>query len=55
MNSIPGDSVHPGDPKFGCSVYCPSTKCPAQDVSGHGKNEKEAFETVTDKFRKSRD
>jgi len=55
MKSVAGDHIHPGDPKFGWSVYCPSLPCPAQEVAGHGKTEKEAFEIVTDKFRKVRE
>ena len=52
MNSAYGDHTHPGDEKFGVSVYCPHLTCPCQEVMGHGKTEKEAFEIVTDKFRK---
>lgn len=51
LKSSPGDYLHPNDPKFGMYVYCPSLQCPAQEVCGHGKNEKEAFEVVTDKFK----
>lgn len=46
-----GNTLHPGDPKFGVGLHCPHVTCPAQEVAGHGKNEKEAFEVVTDKFK----
>lgn len=49
--SYPGDYMHPNDPKFGMYVVCPHRDCPAQEVAGHGKNEKEAMEVVTDKFK----
>lgn len=48
---MPGESLHPGDPKYGVSVWCPSSACPAQEVSGHGDNAKEAFEVITHKFK----
>jgi len=50
LNSSPGDYFHPGDAKFGVTVYCPHLNCSAQEVAGHGKNVKDAFEVVTDKF-----
>jgi uncharacterized Zn finger protein (UPF0148 family) len=46
-----GDYMHPNDAKFGTYVVCPHLDCPAQEVAGHGKNEKEAMEVVTDKFK----
>jgi len=51
MSAEAGDFLHPGDPKFGMYVFCPSLTCPAQEVAGHGRNEKDAFEVVTDKFK----
>lgn len=46
-----GNVMHPGDAKYGVSLYCPSLTCPAQEVAGHGDNAKAAFEVVTDKFK----
>ncbi len=52
-----GNELHPGDETFGMTLYCSSNKCPAQEVSGHGKNVKEAWETIQFKFvaRENRD
>lgn len=38
------------DPKNGVTIYCPHLSCPAQEVAGHGGNEKEAWQTVQLKF-----
>jgi hypothetical protein len=46
-----GNVIHPGDPKFGVGLHCPHVTCPAQEVQGHGDNEKHAFEIVTDRFK----
>ena len=48
----PGDTMHPNDPVFGLTLFCPSLKCPAQEVSGHtikGK-EKDAYNVILAKF-----
>jgi len=45
-----GESVHPNDPKYGVTLYCPSWKCPAQEVSGHGSNVKDAWGVIEAKF-----
>jgi len=37
----------------GVSLWCPSNTCPAQEVSGHGKNAKEAFAVIVQKYRPS--
>lgn len=39
------------DPKDGITLYCNNLQCPAQEVMGHGKNEAEAFEVITQKFK----
>lgn len=52
MTVVPGDVMHPGDPKFGITVFCPVLTCPAQEVSGHGDNAKEAYEVVVHKFQR---
>ena len=46
-----GNVMHPGDPRFGVGLHCPSLQCPAQEVAGHGSNAKAAFEVVKDKFK----
>lgn len=51
LRAFPGDYFHPGDPKFGVKLECPNVDCDAQEVMGHGKNEKEAFEVITDRFK----
>jgi hypothetical protein len=50
LTKADGDRFHPNDPKFGAYLYCPSPTCPAQEVCGHGKNVKEAFDIVTSKY-----
>jgi hypothetical protein len=47
-----GSPMHPNDSAYGKSLYCPNIKCPAQEVSGHGDNVKQAFEVITAKFNK---
>ncbi len=53
MRETVGNQVHPGDPKFGVGVLCPSWECPAQEVAGHGHNLASAYEVVLDKFKRS--
>lgn len=36
----------------GVTVFCISLKCPAQEVFGHGPNEKAAFKIVQEKYKK---
>lgn len=46
-----GEQIHPGNPEYGVTLTCHSKTCPAQEVMGHGKNEKDAFGIVTDRFK----
>lgn len=46
--SVEGTSLNARD---GVTVYCPSKICPAQEVAGHGRNEKEAFEVIQEKCK----
>jgi C4-type Zn-finger protein len=40
-----------GMPNFGgITLMCPSLKCPAQEVMGHGKNEKNAYSIILSKY-----
>lgn len=53
-----GNAIHPGDPKYGMGLSCPSHECPVQEVVGHGmasgdKGLREAFDVITSKFGKS--
>ena len=52
MSVVNGTSMNAHD---GVTVYCPSKKCPAQEVFGHGKDEKTAWESVLLKFVKRED
>ncbi len=47
-----GNKMYPFDPHYGYTWYCENNKCSAQEVFGHGKNEKEAYEIVLAKFVK---
>ena len=49
-----GESVHPNNPKYGITLYCPSYACPAQEVSGHDDNAKKAFEVIEHRFGKAK-
>lgn len=51
LNQFYGNSIHPNDPKFGTRLECLSRKCSAQEVFGHGKDDKEAYKVVTDKYK----
>ena len=47
------------DPKDGVTIFCNTPhgnqpgQCSAQEVFGHGNNEKAAYEIVKDKYKKS--
>lgn len=45
-----GDQTNPGNSDYGVTLYCSSRECPAQEVMGHGKNEKTAFEIIQAKY-----
>ena len=49
-----GNSIHPGDPKYGSILFCPvaglETICPAQQVMGHGDTFKDAYGVIQAKF-----
>ena len=36
-----GDGIHRNDKSFGGSLFCPSIKCTAQEVKGHGNGKSE--------------
>jgi transcription elongation factor Elf1 len=45
--SQPGQVLDPND---GVTLFCPNLRCDAQEVFGHARNEKEAFEIIKDKY-----
>jgi len=45
-----GETMHPGNPAYGITLSCLNPNCSAQEVMGHGKNVKEAWEVVQEKF-----
>lgn len=50
LEYIPGTQINPID---GITIYCPNMECTAyENVFGHGRNEKEAFEIACHKYRK---
>ena len=50
-----GNQPHPGDVKYGVTLYCNFCDCPAhENVQGHGDNLKGAYEVVTQKYGKKR-
>ena len=50
MAVMDGERMHPGDKNYGVTLHCLNMGCGAQEVMGHGRNEKEAFEVVVAKF-----
>ena len=52
MDSVPGDRVNP---RNGVTLICFNPLCPPhENVEGHGKNEKEAYEVACQKFKKDK-
>ncbi len=49
-----GEKMHPNNPEYGISLDCSSDACPAQEVMGHGKNSKEAYEIIIQKFKNAK-
>lgn len=47
-----GETMHPGDPNYGRTLSCPNIECSAQEVMGHGDNDKQAFEIIKQKYHK---
>lgn len=50
LEGMAGEKQHPGDVKYGYSLYCVNVKCGAQEVMGHGDKEKDAYEVIRTKF-----
>ena len=50
LGVVAGEKMHPGDSDYGYTLYCMNMVCPSQEVMGHGKNEKEAYEVIHAKF-----
>lgn len=53
-----GNQMHPNDPKYGVTCWCPASypeACPAQEVMGHGSNAKDAYAVVLAKYKKGTD
>ena len=47
LTLIPGNQISKDD---GVTLYCSNIKCSAQEVFGHGSNEKNAFQIITEKY-----
>lgn len=45
-------SGHQLDSQEGVTVWCGNPDCPAQEVFGYGRNEKEAFAIIQDRYKK---
>ena len=45
-----GETMHKNNPAFGVTLSCHNTDCSAQEVMGHGKNAKDAWEVIQGKF-----
>ena len=45
-----GEKMHPGNKNYGYTWFCVNLGCPAEEVFGHGDNEKKAYEIVMSKY-----
>lgn len=52
MKGMDGEKMHPNDANYGYTLFCVNYKCSAQEVFGHGDNEKKAYEVVMLKYVK---
>lgn len=52
MEPMDGEKMHPGDSKYGVTLYCINMECPAEEVFGHGDKIKDAYEVVIAKYAK---
>lgn len=50
LANMDGDTLHPGNPEHGVTLWCPNDKCPAQEVFGHGESAKKAFDIIKEKY-----
>jgi hypothetical protein len=50
VNQHPSHPSLPPEMALGITLWCPSRACPAQEVMGHGKNGKEAWEVIQQKY-----
>ena len=49
-----GCKGHENDSNYGYSLFCLNRECPAEEVMGHGRNDKEAYEVILAKFVKKK-
>jgi hypothetical protein len=54
LAGMDGEKMHPGDKNYGYSLFCLNLDCSAEEVMGHGKNDKEAYEVILAKFVKKK-
>lgn len=52
MQGMDGEKMHPNDKNYGYTLFCVNMDCTAQEVMGHGDNEKKAYEIVVAKYGK---
>ena len=50
MVGMDGEKMHPDDKNYGYTLYCVNSQCTAEEVFGHGDNEKKAYEVVVAKY-----
>lgn len=50
MDGMEGHKMYPNNKEYGYTLYCLNMGCSAEEVFGHGKNEKEAYEVVMAKY-----
>ena len=50
LEGMYGEKMHPGNKNYGYTWFCVNLGCPAEEVFGHGDNEKKAYEIVMSKY-----
>lgn len=45
-----GERMHLGDRAYGITLGCENMECSAQEVIGHGKKAKDAYDVIVAKF-----
>lgn len=52
LSVLPGFNRDKDGNSISTLLSCPSLACPAQEVIGHGRNYKEAYQIILEKYKK---
>ena len=50
LTEMVGNQMYPNHPDHGITLDCKNQGCPAQDVMGWGKNAKDAYKVIQEKY-----